>query len=182
MNPFDSVQLFGLFRRNVFCTVCAILSLLLGAGLWVLQLDVHSLEIMNRERSQEGAAMDSTLVTGPLIRTELAHAQEIVQRIESNLANDRNLPENQWYFYKIDPDSKQILTNLRGLNGENPGDDYDYKAVPFSIQLDGTYAKVATYLLHLETGPRLVQIRSFSFRRNGGGVTLTLDIRVLGKK
>src|ERR1039457_1021518 len=142
-------------------------------------------EIVNRERTQEGAAMDSTLVTGPLIRQELAHAQEIVQRIESNLAIDKNLADNLWYFYKIDPASKEILTSLRALNAEGANDDYDYKMVPFSIQLNGTYQQVAGYLLNLETGPRLVQIRTFGFRRVRLGlsaIALNMEVRVLGRK
>lgn len=185
MNPFDSVQLFGMIRRNVFCSICTILSLLLGAGLWVLWQDAHSLEIVNRERSQEGAAMDSTLVTGPLIKQELARAQETVQRIETNLAIDKNLAENLWYFYRIDPESKEILTSLRALNADATADDYDYKLVPFVLQLNGTYQQLGAYLLRLETGPRLVLIKSFSFRRarsGAPGLNLILEVRVLAKK
>jgi Tfp pilus assembly protein PilO len=185
MNPFDSTQLFGLFRRNLFATICTILSVLLASGLWILHQDVHSLEIVNRERSQEGAAMDSTLVTGPLIRQELAHAQEIMQRIESNLVIEKNLAENLWYFYKIHPDSKEILTSLRGMNSDPVPDEFEYKMVPFSLQLTGTYQQVAGYLLQLETGPRLVQVKSFSFRRvrqGAPGLVLNLEVRMLGKK
>ncbi len=185
MNSLESSQLGSLLRRNIFCTVCVILCLLLSAGLWVLGLYVHSLEIVNRERSQEGAAMDSTLVTGPLIKQELARAQDIVQRIESNLVIDKNLADNLWYFYKIYPDSKDILTNLRALNPDPPSDDFDYKVLPFTVQLTGNYEQVAGYLLQLETGPRLLQIRSFNFRRQGVRspvITLNLDVRVLARK
>lgn len=185
MISLESSQLGSLLRRNIFCTVCTILSLLLAAGIWILSMDIHTREILNRERSQEGAAMDSTLVTGPLIKQELARAQEIVQRFESNLVIDKNLADNLWYFYKIHPDSKDILTNLRALNADAASDDSDYKTVPFSLQLTGTYAQVSSYLLQLETGPRLTQIRSFNFRRQGPRspiLTLNLEVRVLAKK
>lgn len=185
MNPFDSHQLFGVFRRNLFSSICTVLSVLLLAGLWILKEDVHSLEIVNRERSQEGAAMDSTLVTGPLIKTELARAQDIVQRIEGNLVIDKNLADNLWYFYKIHPDSKEILVGLRALNADPVADDLDYKLVPFSLQLSGTYQQVASYILQLETGPRLALIKSFSFRRKGirtPELTVNLEVRILGKK
>jgi Tfp pilus assembly protein PilO len=185
MNSLESSQLGTLLRRNIFCTVCVILCLLLVSGLWILTLFIHSLEIVNRERSQEGAAMDSTLVTGPLIKQELARAQDTVLHIEGNLAIDKRLEDNLWYFYKIYPDSKDILTNLRALNADPASDDSDYKVLPFSVQLTGTYEQVAGYLLQLETGPRLMQIRSFSFRRQGVRspvLTLNLDVRVLAKK
>lgn len=184
MSLLDS-SLFGVFRRNLFCTICTLTSILLGIGLWVLHLDIKTREIENRELSQDGAAMNSTLVTGPLIKQELARAQEIVQRIESNLAIEKNLPDNHWYFYKIDPDSKDILTNLRDLNPEPAPEDSEYKMISFSLQLTGTYVQVANYLLQLETGPRLIQIKAFSFRRQRQGapsLTLNLDIRVLARK
>ena len=62
MNPHETTRLSSLFRRNIFVSICTILCLLSVAGLWILSLDVHSQEILSRERSQEGAAMDSTLV------------------------------------------------------------------------------------------------------------------------
>ncbi len=167
MNSHETTRLSSLLRRNIFVTVCIMLCVLLAPGLWVLGLDVRSREIMARERSQEGAAMDSTLVTGPLIKQELARAQDIVQRIDGNLVIEKNLADNLWYFYKIHPESKVILTNLMALNSDPAPDDSDYKLVAFSLQLTGTYEQVAGYLLQLETGPRLVQIRTFGFRRQG---------------
>ena len=185
MNPFDSNQLAALLRRNIFCTVCSGLSLVLAIAIWWLWQDVHILEIENRERAQQFAAMLSTMKTGPLVRQELARAQDIVQRIESNLVIERNLAENLWYFYKIHPESKEILTTLRPLNPEASSDGSDYKLVPFSLLLNGTYEQVASYLLQLETGPRLALIKSFSFRRQQQGsanLTLNLEVKLLGKK
>ncbi len=185
MNPFSSTQLYILVSRNLFSAVCCFLSLFLAAAIWALQMDVHSLEIVNREGSQEFAAMLATLTTGPVVRQELARAQDIVQRIEGNLVVEKNLAENLWYFYKIDPESKDILTSLRPLNPEPAPEDFEYKLVPFSLQLTGTYEQVATYLLHVETGPRLALIKSFSFRRQTQGsdsLTLNLEVRLLGRR
>lgn len=185
MNSLESSGLGTLLRRNIFGSVCTILCVVLAAGLWILSMDVHSLEVVNRERTQEGAAMDSTLVTGPVIKQELARAQDIAQRIESNLVVDKLLADNLWYFYKIHPDSKDILTNIRALNAEAASDDSDYKLVPFSLQLTGTYEQVAGYLLQLETGPRLTLVRSFVFRRQGARspiISLNLEVKVLARK
>jgi Tfp pilus assembly protein PilO len=185
MNPFDSTQLRALLRRNIFSTVCSGLSLVLAVAIWWLWQDVHILEIENRERAQQFAAMLSTMKTGPLVRQELARAQDIVQRIEGNLVIERNLAENLWYFYKIHPDSKEILTTLRPLNSEASADGSDYKLVPFSLQLNGTYEQVASYLLQLETGPRLAMIKSFKFERqqkSSSGLILYLEVKLLGKK
>jgi Tfp pilus assembly protein PilO len=185
MNPFDLDQLRALVRRYLFCAVCGGLSLVLAVALWVLRQNVAALEKANRETSQEFAAMLSTLKAGPLVRQELARAQDAVQRIEGNLVIEKNLAENLWYFYKIHPDSKEILTNLRPLNSQPSADSSDYKLVPFSLQLTGTFEQVAAYLLELETGPRLALVKSFKFWRPQLGspnLTLDLEVRLLGRK
>jgi Tfp pilus assembly protein PilO len=185
MNPFDLDQLRAAIRRYLFCAVCSALSLVLAAALWVLRQNVVGLEKSNRETSQEFAAMLATLKAGPLVRQELARAQDSVARIEGNLVVEKNLAENLWYFYKIHPDSKEILTSLRPLNAQPATDGSDYKLVPFSLQLTGTYEQIASYLLELETGPRLAVIKAFSFRRQQLGqpaLALNLEVRLLGKK
>ena len=185
MNAFFATQLYGLVRRNLFSAACCILSLLLAGTIWALRMDVHSLEIVNRECSQEFAAMLSTLTAGPVVRSELSRAQDIVQRIEGNLVVEKNLADNLWYFYKIDPESKDILTTLRPMNSEAAAEDSEYKLVPFSLSLTGTYEQVATYLLQVETGPRLARIKSFSFRRQQLGsnnITFNLEVRLLGRR
>jgi len=185
MSLFESSQLYALFRRNLFGTICSIISFLLIVGLWILHIDIKTREIENRELTAEGSTMDSTLVTGPLIRQELARAQDIVQRFESNLVIEKNLADNLWYFYKIHPDSKDILANLRALNPDGASDDSDYKLIPFSLELRGSYAQVASYLLQIETGPRLAVVNTWNFRRQRQGepaLVLNLEIRVLGRK
>jgi len=185
MNPFDSNELVGLMRRYLFCAVCTVLSLLLIAGIWILWQDVHSLEALNRERSQEGQAMLSTMFSGPLIRQELARAQDIVQRIDSNLVVESKLEENYGYFFKIQSKTKAEVVFLKQQNADNSNDGIDYKVIPFSLQLAGTYEQVAGFLYELETGPKLVQIKSFSFRRREQGadsLSLNIDLKLLAKR
>lgn len=184
MNPFDSVEVLALMRRYLFCTICTILSLLLIAAIWILWQDVHTLEALNRERTQEGQAMLSTMVSGPLIRQELARAQEIVQRIDKSLMIESRLEENVGYFYKIQSQTKADVVYLRPQNADS-NNDSDYRVIPFTLQLAGTYEQVANYLLALETGPRFVQIKFFSFKRRQAGadsLTLSLDLKMLGKR
>jgi Tfp pilus assembly protein PilO len=185
MSLFDSDQLRQVLRRYLFCAVCSGLSLILAAALWVLRQNVRTLEKDNRETSQEFVAMLSTLKAGPLVRQELARAEETVQRIEGNLVIEKNLAENLWYFYKLHPDSKEILASLRPLNPQPSTDGSDYKLIPFSLQLAGTFEQVASYLLELESGPRLAQVTAFRFRRIKLGapeLAVTVEVRLLGKK
>ncbi len=184
MSAMSSGELVPLMRRYLFGTVCSVLSLLLIAAIWILWQDVHTLEALNHERTQEGQAVLSTLVSGPLIRQELARAQEVVQRIESNLVIESKLEENVGYFYQIQSRTHAEVVYLRPQNAD-PGGDSDYKTIPFTLQLVGTYEQLASYLLALETGPKFVQIKFFSFRRRETGsdkLSLSLDLKLLGKR
>lgn len=185
MNPNEATGLLGLMRRYLFGAVCTITSLVLVAAIWVLWQDVHSLEALNRERTQEGQAMLSTLVSGPLVRQELARAQEIVQRIETNLVTESRMEENYGYFYRIQAQAKAEVPFLRQSSSELTNDGAEYKVIPFNVQATGTYEQVATFLQALETGPKLSLIKSFSFRRREAGadnLTLTVEVKLLGRR
>ena len=185
MNPFDSVQLVGLMRRYLFCSICTGVSVVLLIAIWILWQFTHSLETVYRERDQEGQAMLTTLASGPVIRQELARVKDVVQQIEDNLVIESKLEENYSYFYKIQNETKADLIYLRRLNSDPSGDGYDYKLIPFSLQLSGTYEQLAAYLLEIETGPKLALIKSFSFRRRELGspyLTLNIELRLLGKR
>lgn len=185
MNPFDTGDLIALLRRYIFSAVCCVLSLLLIAAIWILHEDLDTLETLNRERTQEGQAMLSTLVTGPLIRQELAHAHETVQRIESNLIIESKLEDNVGYFYRIQSRTKAKVVSLRQQSSSTASDNSDYKVVPFTLHLSGSYEQISSYLIALETGPKLVQVRSFSFKQlesTAGTLALNLEINLLGKR
>jgi Tfp pilus assembly protein PilO len=185
MNPFDSAQLLSLMRRYLFCSICSVISLVLLAAIWILWQDTRTNETLNRERTQEGQAMLSILVSGPVIRQELARVKDVVQQIEDNLMVESKLEDNYSYFFKIQTETKADLIYLRRLTSDPAYDGYDYKLIPFSLQLSGTYEQLAAYILELETGPKLALIKTFSLRRRELGspyLTLNLEVRLLGKK
>lgn len=178
-------QLIVLMRRNLFRSICVVLSVVLIAFIWFLRLDVHSWEVQNREHSQENQAMLSTLVSGPLIKQELARAQDIVQRIETNLVIESKLEDNVGYFYKLKKETNAEIVFLKQQPADNSNEGMEYKVIPYNIQLSGTYQQVAAFMLALETGPKLAQIRLFSFHRRENGqdsISLSIDFKLLGKR
>lgn len=184
MSLSDSNRLVALMRQYLFCAVCSVLSIVLLAAIWILWQDVHTREALNREASQEGQAMLSTLASGPVIRTELARAQDIVQRIESNLVVESKMQDNLGYFYKLQSDSHVEITTLR-QQPSDPNSDGEYCVIPFTLQVSGSYEQVANFLLGIETGPKFAQIRFFSFRRRDIGsdnIALSIDLKLLAKR
>lgn len=174
----------ALLRRFPYCAGCIVLTIGLGAAAWFLRGQVADLEVVHRDRSQEGEAMLKTLVGGPAQRQELAIVRETARRIEDNLLIESNLAENHWYFFKLEEQTKARLTEVHQLSAPINDPSTLFKRIPYSVRVAGTYDQVAGFLLALETGPRLVSIVGFGFARQGPPGTLALDLslELLGKK
>jgi len=127
----------------------------------------------------------ASMISGPSVRQELAASREITRRIEDNLVVDDNLAENLWYFYKIEQQTKAHLVELRPINSVASDSKAFYKRVPFTVRLTGTYEQTAAFLYAIETGPRLANITSLTFRRvepESLNILLDMDLELLGKK
>lgn len=172
-------------RRWPYCVASGLLTVILGAGAWYLRGEIHNLEAIHRSRAEEGEAMLSKLVGGSTLRQELVDVRVTTRRIEENLVVESNLAENLWYFYKIQEQTKAELPDLHQANSPLGDKSTLYRRVPYSLRVLGTFGQVASFLLALETGPRLVKITAFNFARTdptGQTVALELNVELLGKK
>ena len=173
-------------RRNLFAVVCcAIVVVLLGTGWWLWHDLGHQDEIL-QSRTLQGEAELETIAMSPLLREALAQTRTAVDRINRNLAVESNLADNLWYFYKLEEQTKARIRGLNQLATSGPGQDSraEYKPIPYTMEVSGTFAQVMDFLQNLESGPRLVKVRGFTFRRGDTGadtVVLRLDLTVLGK-
>lgn len=179
-------QATNFLRRNFFAFGCSLAILLfLGAGWWLWH-DLGNQEETLHVRTLQGEVELETIATSPLLREALNQTRATVARIERNLAIESNLAENLGYFYKLE---EQTHARIRGLNqlttsGPKEDDRAVYKAIPYTMEVTGTHAQVMDFLQSLESGPRLVKVRSFNFRRVDAvttNVLLQLDVIVLGK-
>jgi|SRR5882724_819924 len=177
-------QFFPLMRRHPFGAVCVVLSVVAAGVSWFLWQQVGELEAAHYVRSKEGESMLTTLVSGPLLRQELSMVRGYTRRIEDHLVTEDNRSENFSYFYAIEEQSKARITELRQLSAPPPDGGAQYKRIPYSVKVSGTFPQVAAFLQAVETGPRLSTITAFSFRRQApSSALLTLDLSVvlLGK-
>jgi Tfp pilus assembly protein PilO len=194
-----AADLLTLARRYPLSVACGVLTLLLGVGAYFLWDDIDRLEADHQARAKEGGDNMTLLVGASTQRNELAAAREAAQRIDDNLAIESELPENNRYFYKFEEQTRAHLAELHQLNAPITDTGPLYKRIPYTVRVTGTYEQVAAFLLALETGPRLVNLTSFSFSRaaaaaggrTGGrdaaadtapGVTLDLSLELLARK
>lgn len=172
-------------RRFPVASLSVLLTIVFGVGAWFLSQDVDEQELARQDRAKEGEAILDLLVGGSTQRQELAVVQEAARRIEDNLIVESNLADNNWYFYKFEEQTKSRLMELHPQSA--PGNDNSslFKRIPYTMRVVGTYEQVASYLLALETGPRLANVTAFSLSRNSasqGTLALELSLELLGKK
>lgn len=173
-------------RRNFFAFSCSLIILVLVGGGWWLWHDISNQEEKLHVRTLQGEIELETIAMRPLLREALNQTRAAVTRIESNLAVETNLADNLGYFYQLEEKNRVRIRGLNQLTTSGPaeGDRAVYKPIPYTMEVSGTYAQVMDFLQSLESGPRLVKIRSFSFRRadlSSGNVLLQLDLVVLGQ-
>jgi Tfp pilus assembly protein PilO len=185
MNQKILARLGYLALRYPFGAVGLILSLLLiGVSVW-LQFDSRALETRQQNRAHEGDNMLKFIARGSQLRAELTTVRAATQRITESLVVEKNIPENFWYFYKIEQDTQVKLTELqqRPTPLQEAGTPATYKRVPYSLKLTGTFRAVIAYLQRLESGSRFGRIYSFQLQRQDpttSNVVLQLDLELLG--
>jgi len=178
-------QIGRLVMRYPFCTVCIVLSaLLVAANVW-LRIDMLELVARQQEHAREGDGMLKMIARGSQLRTELANVRAATQRINDNLVVEKNIPENFWYFYKIEQDTQAKLVELQQRPAllQDSGAPASYKRVPYVLKFSGSFRSVIAALQRLETGPRIGRIDSFQLQRQdpvSDTVALTLDFELLG--
>src|SRR3954468_8026322 len=139
-----------LIRRFPLSAICAGVALIACLVAYYLRGQNADLDTAQKDRAKEGEAMLDLLVSSTAQRQELALVQEISKRIEDNLVMDDNLAENFGYFYKLEDQTKVLLTELNPLSSP-PGDSAPlYKRIPYTLRATGTFEQVSAFLLALE--------------------------------
>lgn len=193
MSP-ELSAIFVFLRRFLFASVCTALIGVGGVAIWLLSQDVDEQELVRQDRAKEGEAMLDLLVGGTAQRQELGIVREAARRIDDNLVLESDLAGNNWYFYKLEEQTRSRLLENRQQSAASNDNSALFKRIPWTLRLVGTYDQVAGYLLALETGPRLVSVTAFSLSRNSlglgmasasstpGMLSLELSIELLGRK
>jgi Tfp pilus assembly protein PilO len=87
---------------------------------------------------------------------------------------------NLGYFYRLEKPARVRLVRLNQLASPPSPDRKIFKSVPFSMQITGSYRNTLSFVRALETGSRILRIRSCSFERSASDanefvVDLTVD-------
>lgn len=118
------------------------------------------------------------------INAELSALQDALALIDRNLVDEASMEVNLGYFYRLERQTRVRLARLNQLSPLPPPDGNPFKAVPFSMQVAGSYRNLMDFLHELETGPRLLRIRGYDFARGDsadGELSLELTVEFLAR-
>jgi Tfp pilus assembly protein PilO len=176
-------QLFKQVRRAPLLVFCCTLFLLLSIANYFLWQRQKEIAVRYEEVRRNGETIFSALSTHGRIIAQLETVDDALKQIDQNLIAETDLAENLGYFYQLETISRVRFTQLNQLSSQPAAEGSPYKAIPFSLRVTGTYPQLISFLRELETGPRLLRIKTFDFSRGDtktNTIALGLTVELLG--
>ena len=160
-----------LLRAYLAATISVVVLLVAGGsgyGLWLYGHELSTEQQALQRRSDEMFAaiarqkrMDGLVTT---TRAAIAH-------LDSQLALENELAANLDRFYQLENSTGVRLVSINQLNPPaqaNGAPAPIYIALPFSLQISGSYAQIMQFLHEIEYGPLLARITTCNVNRAGG--------------
>jgi Tfp pilus assembly protein PilO len=183
MNGFFA-RIFGLMRDYAFVTICTVV--LFGAAIagYVVRRGLAELEADHEVVRSEDDAQQKLIAGAASLRADRETIAAAAQEMSGDLLIEENLADNLGYFYKIEDQSRARISDLHQLTSPLGAANSTSKAVPFTVNVTGSFAQVFSFLYQLEHGSRLMRITAFTFDRKvqtGDNVVLELNLEMLAR-
>jgi Tfp pilus assembly protein PilO len=176
-------QLVATIRRHPLVISVIALLAVLGVANYFLWQQREEVTRRHDEVQRKGEAMLNALTDHSRITADLAAVKEAQQLIDRNLINEGSMAKNLGYFFQMETLSHVRISQLNQLVSQPSPEGNPFKAIPFSLRVTGSYSQVIRFLRELETGPRLLRVRTFGFARGEAkntGLSLDLTVELLG--
>lgn len=171
-------------RARPFVAGGVALTFTLAAANYFLWHQRADAALRHEDVRRQGELMLRALSNRERIDADLAAVTAAIDQIEHNLIDEQSMEVNLGYFYKLEKPARVRLVRLNQLAALPPAAGSPFKAVPFSMQLAGSYRDTMSFLRALETGPRILRIRNCTYERSAtdnSDLVLDLTVDVLAK-
>lgn len=178
-------DLVALFKKHPIGIGCGLAALALAGGIYYRADLIPAAETQLEQRTGEGERLTTNLKNSVLLKEQLDAIVAANREIDARTIRLGALATNLQYFYRIEAETETKLIDLRQLapapvKGPAP----KYLRIPYSLSVQGDYAKVIQFLRRLETGSHFCRITSATISAASaaeyGTVSLTLSLEVLG--
>jgi Tfp pilus assembly protein PilO len=172
-------QLLAFARYRPVVTCCLLLTLVLAGSNYVLWQRRQAVTRRHEIVRQNGEFMLKAMSNRTRIDADLVALRDAIAQIEENLLNETSMEVNLGYFYRLERTNRVRLLTLNQLVAAPVTPEKPFKSVPFSMQVSGPYRASMGFLRALETGPRILRVRTCSFERTSAESTdLILDLTI----
>lgn len=189
-------QLISAIKKNPIVTVCVVVVLACGVGLYLRQGEKPDAERRLEDLSKQGRRMSSNIKNAVHLDDELQALTAANEQIDKRLVDASQLADNLQYFYELEATTGIKLIDLRQIAaapvGRGPAKKTLFSPVNFSVALSGTYEQLIDFLQRLEGGRYFCRVLTADFApyySEGSAfglarpdeLTLSLSIELLGK-
>jgi Tfp pilus assembly protein PilO len=168
-------QFLAYTRRNPVLVVSLAIIVIMGGASYFLWQRQKALTTEHAEIQRSGEDILQSLTGHARLTSEIATVKEALDYIDRNLIIEGDLAENLGYFYQIETASRLRFSQLNQLSSQPQPPGSYYKPVPFTLLATGTYRQIIRLLHELESGPRLLRIRTYVLSHSGGRAASPTD-------
>lgn len=177
-------------RRNPVMVASIAIMIVMGGASYLLWHRQQLLTGEHAEIQRNGEDVLQSLTSHARLTAEIASVKQALDFIDRNLINEGDLAENLGYFYQIETASRLRFSQLNQLSSQPQAPGSPFKPVPFTLLASGTYRQIMRLIHELETGPRLLRIRTYAISRSGTAapgaeaadlVTLEVNVELLAR-
>jgi hypothetical protein len=180
-------QVVELVKKNPISIGCGILSLALLITAYI-RSDLPAEEQQKLEqKTSEADRIAANLKNAAQLKEQMDSLLASHKQIEGRLIQAKNLMANSQYFYRLESETGVKLLDLRqsAVNAAAKKDMKGYLPTVFTVNVQGDYAQLLTFLRRLENGAHYCRVMTASCNavgaERGAVLTMALTLELLGQ-
>jgi hypothetical protein len=169
-------------KKYPILVICAGLSILFSALLY-FRSDLAAQQQVELDKVTEaGKRYRSNVGNSVQLQEQLDFLIQANQAVRARALNAEGLAENLQYFYRLESEVGVKYRDLRPGNPVAAAKQAAYVPINYTVNIDGSFAQIITFLKHLEQGAYFCRITSASASGGDTTVSLNLNLDLLGVK
>jgi len=179
-------ELVAVLKKNPVSVGCAVLTLLLGVGIYFRSDSLPVAAADLEQKSTEGQRLAANLQNASQLTEQYATIAQAGREIDARLVHASDLAKNLQYFYKFEAETGTKLIELRQLplTPVKGAAKTTFAPVGYSIGVQGDYTQLMEFLRRLEHGAHYCRIVVSGIAGTGnerGPLRLSLTLELLGQ-
>ena len=160
-----------LLRTYLAATISVVVLLVAGGSGYGLWIYTHELTVEQQALQKRGDEMFAAIARQKRMDGLVTTTRAAVVHLDAQLALENELAANLDRFYQLENSTGIRLVSINQLNPPALAAGAPapiYVALPFSLQISGSYAQVMHFLHEIEYGPMLARVSNCNLNRAGG--------------